>query len=254
MNAVITSLVFLSLVGLGYSWKYPRNADQTLWAFRTCQRRESDVNLLKKWANWQLPNDDKTHCYVKCVWTHLGLYSKNKMSLRVDKIKKQFSSRGVAIPKDLKSMEGETDGSCKAIYDKTISFFNNNVADLRTAFYGTIEESNKWYAQNPDAKPKGTKISKFCKAENREQGESNCKHACSAYYYRLVDEDFEPIYFRLLEIKGFSNKDIDECIKQASGRQGCQRSDALYDCLKNKKSAALEAALQILDDQSARTY
>uniref|UniRef100_F6K8S3 26.76 kDa salivary D7-related protein n=1 Tax=Phlebotomus sergenti TaxID=85759 RepID=F6K8S3_9DIPT len=251
MKAVILTFVFLSLVGLGYSWQYPRNADQTLWAFRTCQRRESDASLVLKWYQWQLPNNAATHCYVKCGWIHLGMYNRKDGSIKVDKVKQQFTSRGVEIPGDIDSLSGPTDGSCKTLYDKTIRFFKNNAQSIRFAFYGTTAESNKWFAEHPEVKPKGTKISQFCNAE-REKGNKDCKHACSAYYYRLVDEDYKPIYFRKLEIPGISNDKINKCRKEASGQQGCKVSDALYDCLERSNAAGLKAALKILDDPSTK--
>nr|ABI20158.1 27 kDa salivary protein [Phlebotomus duboscqi] len=253
MNAVISSLVLLSLVGLGYSWQYPLDADQTLWAFKTCQRQNDASNQLHMWSEWKLPNNPATHCYVKCVWIHLGLYNDKDKSIKVEEVGKQFTSRGLEVPGDLNTIAGVTNGSCAAIYMKTIKFFANNVDNLRTAFYGTRKVSNEWYAQNPDVKPKGIKISAFCSAENREQGkEGNCRHACSAYYYRLVDKDYEPINFVNLGIKGISNNKITNCRKKASKAKGCRGSDELYDCLMKHNKAGFEKVLQILDARSER--
>nr|ABI20169.1 D7 related protein [Phlebotomus duboscqi] len=246
MNAVITSLVFISLVGVGYSWRYPRNADQTFWAFRTCQRQSEGAKSLREWYRWNLPNDEDTHCYVKCVWLHLGLYNEQNKSLRVDRIMEQFNSRSVAIPGDINTISGPTDGTCKDIYDKTINFFNNNVNDLRTAFYGIKKLSDEWFTQNSNTKPKGTKISDFCNAENREKGGADCQHACSAYYYRLVDEDNEPIHFRNLNILGITDEQFASCVKASKNKQGCKVADTMYNCVEKHNSQALK----ILDNQS----
>nr|AGT96464.1 D7-related salivary protein [Phlebotomus orientalis] len=250
MNALFLLCILFSLGELGYSWKYPRNADQTLWAFRSCQREGKNPDLVKKWMNWELPNDRETHCYVKCVWTNLGSYDDKYGSIKIDKVKIQFSSRGVHIPAGFRKIGEPTNGFCKDVYDKTIDFFKSQKSNLQKAYYGTKEDSNKWYSENPETKPKGTKISVFCKDKNREGGtEGTCKHACSMYYYRLVDEDNLVIPFR--KLPGISESDLTECRDAASKKTGCKVADEIYECLHNVNPKGFEDALKKLDDESA---
>nr|ABI20168.1 D7-like protein [Phlebotomus duboscqi] len=247
MNAVITSLVLLSLVGLGYSWKYPRNADQTLWAFKTCQREGTNDALVKIWKNWILPNDAETHCYVRCVWIHLGMFNEKENSIRVKRVGEQFTGRGVNVP-NMKSLKGSA-RTCKEVYDKTMPFFANNVNDIKTAFYGKKEVSDQWFKDHTDTKPKGIKISSFCKDGDREKGkEGNCQHACSAYYYRLVDEDNEPISFRKLGRVGVSDDEFSKCINKVKGLSGCKVADAMYNCVNDHNAQALKK----LDEESEK--
>uniref|UniRef100_C6G4F1 D7-related salivary protein A n=1 Tax=Phlebotomus arabicus TaxID=578135 RepID=C6G4F1_9DIPT len=255
MNAFLKICLLFSLTGLGYSWQYPRNADQTLWAFRACQREGKNPALVRKWMNWELPDDTETHCYVKCVWTYLGSYNEDRKSIKIDTVKKQYKARGVTIPNGISKIGGPTDGSCTGVYKKTIDFFISQKTNLQKAYYGTIEASNEWYSKNPNVKPKGTKISDFCKAENREGGkEGTCKHACSMYYYRLVDEDNLVIPFRKLNIQGIPGPKIEECRRIASSKSGCKVSDALYSCLNKINSQGFIAALKKLDEESSRSY
>uniref|UniRef100_A0A6B2EJ84 General odorant-binding protein 99b n=1 Tax=Phlebotomus kandelakii TaxID=1109342 RepID=A0A6B2EJ84_9DIPT len=252
MNVLLLLCVLFSLgeIGIGYSWKYPRNADQTLWAYRTCQREGKNQELVKKWMNWELPNDAETHCYVKCVWINLGSYDNKKGSIKIDKVKKQFSSRNLEIPAGLNEIGGSTSGSCEDVYKKTIAFFKNEKTNLQKAYYGTKEESNNWYSKNPETKPKGVKISAFCKDKNREGGkEGTCKHACSMYYYRLVDEDNLVIPFR--KLPGISEPDLKECRDAASTKTGCKVADEIYECLDNANSKGFRDALKKLDDESS---
>uniref|UniRef100_F6JYF2 26.7 kDa salivary D7-related protein n=1 Tax=Phlebotomus tobbi TaxID=33402 RepID=F6JYF2_9DIPT len=250
MNALILICVLFSLGELGFSWKYPRNADQTLWAFRSCQREGKNPDLVKKWMNWQLPNDPETHCYVKCVWTNLGSYDDKTGSISIGKVREQFSSRNLKVPAEVKKLKGPTNGSCKEVYDKTIAFFKSQKTSLQKAYYGTKEESNKWYSENPETKPKGAKISVFCKDKNREGGkEGTCKNACSMYYYRLVDEDNLVIPFR--KLPGISESDLKECRDVASKKTGCEVADKLYECIDKANSKAFRDALKKLDDESA---
>nr|AAX54853.1 27 kDa salivary protein [Phlebotomus ariasi] len=252
MNALLLC-VLLSLSGIGYSWKYPRNADQTLWAYRTCQREGKDPALVSKWMNWVLPDDPETHCYVKCVWTNLGSYDDNTGSIMINTVATQFITRGMKVPAEVNNLSGSTSGSCSDIYKKTIGFFKSQKANIQKAYYGTKEESDNWYSKHPNVKPKGTKISDFCKG--REGGtEGTCKHACSMYYYRLVDEDNLVIPFRKLKIPGIPGPKIDECRRKASSKTGCKVADALYKCLKAINGKSFENALKKLDEESSRTY
>nr|AFY13224.1 30 kDa salivary protein [Phlebotomus papatasi] len=250
MKRVVQCLVFFSILGIGYSWRFPRNGDQTYWAFNTCQRQTTDIESVKLWDQWLLPNNAATHCYIKCVFIHLGFYNEQEKAINIDAVKKQFKSRGLEIPKDIKSLSGRTDGSCKALYEKTIPFFKNNFQNLRIAFYGTREESDKWFAKHPEVKPKRTRVSEFCTAE-KEKGETkNCRRACSLYYYRFVDEDYQPIYFRKLDIAGITDKQINDCRDKAREKKGCKVGDALYRCLRLINKQGLIATMERLDIES----
>nr|ABI15942.1 27.6 kDa salivary protein [Phlebotomus duboscqi]ABI20181.1 D7-like protein [Phlebotomus duboscqi] len=250
MNSAVQYLVLFSILRLGYSWQFPRNADQTYWAFNTCQRETTDAKSVKLWDEWKLPNNNATHCYVKCVFIHLGFYNEQDKSINVDAVKKQFKGRGLASPKNIKSLSGQTDGSCEALYKKTIPFFIQNFENLRKAFYGTREESDKWFAEHPEVKPKRTKVSEFCTPE-KERGETNnCRRACSLYYYRFIDEDYQPIYFRKLDIEGITDKQINECRDKATERKGCKVGDALYRCLRLINKKGLLATIARLDHES----
>nr|ANW11464.1 LolD7 [Bichromomyia olmeca] len=228
--------------GLGYSWQDVRNADQSLWAFRTCQRRSSNVDLVKKWMAYVLPDDKETHCYVMCAWSLLGAYSEEAKAFNINGITKQFKERGMNVPKEVQIFGGRTDG-CKAVYDKTVKVFKTQLQNFRNAFYGTKESSDEWFKANPNTKPKGTKISTFCEAK----GIGDCIHSCSFYYYRLIDEDNLIIPFSYLP--GYPETKLKECRRQVQDLAGC-KSDALFLCLKNADKAALEASLKQLDDQS----
>nr|ABA12141.1 27 kDa salivary D7-related protein SP10 [Phlebotomus argentipes] len=253
MNALLIVLALQSLCGVGFSWQYPRNADQTLWAFRTCQREVSDQALLPKIYKWELPDNADTHCYVKCVWMNLGSYDFNSKSINVDTIATQYETRGLTVPADLENLKGATDGSCEAVYKKTIDFFLKEKDNLQHAYYGTIPESNKWFAQHPDVKPKRTRISEFC--TGKEGGkEGSCKHACSMYYYRLVDEDNLVIPFRKLKMNGTPEEAFDGCRKDASKETGCKVGDVLYDCINALNSDGFQAVLKRWDDETDSTY
>nr|AAX55660.1 27 kDa salivary protein [Phlebotomus ariasi] len=251
MNILLKVAILVSLCEIGYSWKYPRNADQTLWAWRSCQKGNYDPELVKKWMAFEIPDDEVTHCYIKCVWTHLGMYDETSQTIRADRVKQQFKARGLSVPAEISHLEGSTGGSCVTIYKKTRAFLETQMPNYRIAFYGTVEESDKWFANNPETKPKRIKISDFCKG--REAGtEGTCKHACSMYYYRLVDEDNLVIPFR--KLPGILDSQLEQCRDQASSETGCKVGDTIYNCLNRINPEGLKKALNTLDEQSLTLY
>nr|ABA43051.1 24.5 kDa D7-related salivary protein SP04 [Phlebotomus perniciosus] len=253
MNTLLKVAVLLSLGGTGYSWQYPRNADQTLWAWRSCQKEHigDDQALLKKWLKFEIPDDKVTHCFIKCTWIHLGMYDEKTKTIRVDKVKQQFEGRKLPVPAEISKLEGPTDGDCEKIYRKTRAFLDAQMKNYRIAFYGTYDGSDAWFAEHPETKPKNTKISEFCKG--REGGkEGTCKHACSMYYYLLVDEDNLVIPFR--KLPGISESDLKQCRDAASKKSGCQVADTIYDCLNKINPTGLKTALNTLDEQSLTNY
>uniref|UniRef100_F6JYF5 27.0 kDa salivary D7-related protein n=1 Tax=Phlebotomus tobbi TaxID=33402 RepID=F6JYF5_9DIPT len=253
MNVLLKAAILLSLGGIGYSWQYPRNADQTLWAWRSCHKEHSggDQALLQKWMKFEIPDDKVTHCLVKCIWIHLGMYDAKTKTIRVDKVKQQFEDRKLPVPSEISQLGGPTGGSCEKIYKKTKAFLDTQMANYRIAFYGTYDGSDEWFAKHPETKPKKTRISEFCKG--REGGkEGTCKHACSMYYFRLVDEDNLVIPFR--KLPGISESDLKECRDAASKKTGCKVADEIYECLHNVNRKGFEDALKTLDETSLTNY
>nr|BAM69181.1 hypothetical protein [Lutzomyia ayacuchensis] len=244
MNVLLKIATFLCLCELGYSWQYPRNADQTLWAFKTCQREAKDQKFLEKWKKWELPVSDETYCYVKCVWKNLGSYNDADNSIKIEAIAQQFRSRGLNVPASLQKVAGPTSGSCKEVYQKTIKFFLEQKANIQHAYYGTKAESDKWFAAHPETKPKGVKISQFCKGKEK----SGCKHYCSMYYFRLVDEDNLVVPFR--KLPGYPEPKLQECRNKARATTGCKVADVLYECLKRDFPTYLSMILQNYDNES----
>uniref|UniRef100_C6G4F3 D7-related salivary protein C n=1 Tax=Phlebotomus arabicus TaxID=578135 RepID=C6G4F3_9DIPT len=251
MNNLLKIVILISLSEIGYAWQYPRNADQTLWAFRSCQKEKYDQELVNKWKKFELPDHPQTHCFIKCVWTHLGMYDEKAQAIRVDKVTQQFKDLNLKAPAEISKLGGPTNGNCATIYGKTMNFLNSRMTEFRIAFYGTVEGSNKWFSAHPETKPKLTKISAFCKG--REGGkEGTCKHACSMYYYRLVDEDNLVIPFR--KLSGFKEADLKKCRDKASSKSGCKVADKIYNCLNTINPDGLKEALRTFDEQSATMY
>nr|AAL16051.1 D7 salivary protein [Lutzomyia longipalpis] len=246
MNFLLKIFSLLCLCGLGYSWQDVRNADQTLWAYRSCQKNPEDKDHVPQWRKFELPDDEKTHCYVKCVWTRLGAYNENENVFKIDVITKQFNERGLEVPAGLdQELGGSTDGTCKAVYDKSMKFFKSHFMDFRNAYYATYDGSDEWFSKNPDVKPKGTKVSEYCK--NKDDGD--CKHSCSMYYYRLIDEDNLVIPFS--NLPDYPEDKLEECRNEAKSANEC-KSSVIYQCLENADKSALDASLNILDEFSGR--
>uniref|UniRef100_J7HHV8 D7 salivary protein n=1 Tax=Nyssomyia intermedia TaxID=182990 RepID=J7HHV8_9DIPT len=237
-------LLLFNLCRLGYSWQDVRNADQSLWAYKSCMRDPKDVDLVPKWRKFIFPNDERTQCYVKCLWTRLGAYNQDTKSFNTDRIAKQFASQGLSVPDEINYLQGIAKG-CKAVYDKSMKFFKSQGMAIRTAYYATNESEEKWFNAHPDTKPKGPKISTFCKSK----GDGGCEHSCSFYYFRLIDEDNLIIPFS--DLPGYPKSALEECRNQVKSTNGCKSSE-LYECLSKADKPALDSALEQLDNWSER--
>uniref|UniRef100_A0A6B2ENM4 Conserved secreted protein n=1 Tax=Phlebotomus kandelakii TaxID=1109342 RepID=A0A6B2ENM4_9DIPT len=249
MIASLKVLILLSFCGLGFSFKYPRNADQTLWAFRTCERERGGPGKTEKWRNWDLPNNSDTHCYVKCIWQYLGMWNFQFNSIYVDAIATQYMARGRKYPKELANLALPTDGTCKTVYDKSIDFINKEKKNLDFVFFHTEDEYTNWIKTHADLKPIGKKISEFCKG--KEGGsEGKCKHACSMYHYRLVDEQNNILPLRELRIYGKHDSEFIHCKRRAANETGCRVGDVLYHCIDKIDKKGFAEVLKRWDDES----
>uniref|UniRef100_C6G4F4 D7-related salivary protein D n=1 Tax=Phlebotomus arabicus TaxID=578135 RepID=C6G4F4_9DIPT len=246
-------VVFLCLSGFVYSFKYPRTAEQSLWAFRACQSEIlPDLNLLKQWNNWDLPDNNKTHCYLKCSLMYLGAYNTKTKTINVNAIKTQFATRDFNIPKDVVKLGGATNGSCKSIYDKIIWFINDYKEQMKRAYWATRQDAGKWYAANKGyVKALNQTASDFC---NGFKKDPDCNLDCRFYYYRWIDEDH--LFYKdiKLRVDGIPRDKVKKCKREASKERKCKVARVLYECLGKADKDALDRSLKLLDNLSLSTY
>ncbi|XP_017472956.1 PREDICTED: general odorant-binding protein 99b [Rhagoletis zephyria] len=97
-------------------------------------------DLVEKYKKWEYPDDEKTHCYLKCIFEELGLYDDEK-GFDVHKVHHQVAGDKVDHFDDLhKTIEScakegaDSDDSCIRAYRGGICLINNNLTLVKQSF------------------------------------------------------------------------------------------------------------------------
>lgn len=94
--------------------------DNLASAFRTCAIQYGNGNAKEqlRYMRMQLEDTEKDHCFAKCLWTTSGQYDAENNIIDVSKVISSLPS----VPEHLIELGLPTDGSCKAVFDKTRTF------------------------------------------------------------------------------------------------------------------------------------
>ncbi|XP_039441769.1 37 kDa salivary gland allergen Aed a 2-like [Culex pipiens pallens] len=140
----------------------------------------NDFGLAEKWMKWNLAESDgKTACYVKCLVEALGMY--DKQAFQPNNIKQQYeaykSDNGVdqaksdAIANELGKIDAK-DGKCESIAKGFIQVNNANKGVLEKIYLLDSSVRDAIYKKNPQIKPKGISIFRFCGKQFYQDGEA----------------------------------------------------------------------------------
>nr|ABA12150.1 28 kDa salivary D7-related protein SP25 [Phlebotomus argentipes] len=250
-NLIRIIVAVISFLGLAHSLQFPRNADQTRWALKSCLREARPPRSLgAKWRELTLPKNERTFCFVQCLWTYLGIFDEKTRRFNTSAIETQFISRGSLSPKSLHTLKGQVKGkTCKEVYKFSIDFLKKYKSEFRHVFYLTDQTSLTWYSQNRGkVKGRDEKASSFCQKESNECERLHCRF----YYYRLVDEDYKIIFFRKILIYGISNRQFNQCREEADKKNGCNVAKAFKECLEKIDNEKVQNAMEAWDYVSQR--
>lgn len=93
-------------------------------AFGICAQQfaNGDQAEATRLANMQLIDQEIDQCYTKCIWEESGQYDAVNNIIDVSAIINGLIEKNVEVPQHLIDLGEPTDGSCKAIFDKTRAF------------------------------------------------------------------------------------------------------------------------------------
>ncbi|GAB0099011.1 hypothetical protein DMENIID0001_148300 [Sergentomyia squamirostris] len=230
MKNVVFLLVLIGIINVSLSMRYPRDPDQIQWANRTCfheNRQGSDV-----------------FCFAKCYWLYMGLFDTKQSIINVNAVKIQFQKRNLQVPNDIHFISKSSENFCDKLHKMTADFMENNWDQFQRAFYAHKEDVDAWYQENKgEVKAMDQTASDFCKNK-----EGDCRIDCQYYYYRLVTEDQQIWFKRVLKVPGISAQQLHECRWKAyKEAKGCAVAATLKNCLEGVNKNAWNAAEEYLD-------
>lgn len=104
--------------------------DSLVIPFHTCAVKFANGNTTEesRLTHMQLMDQEQDHCFTKCLWVESNQYNVTTNSIDVNKIIDQLKSKGFAVPTHLKELSEPTDGTCKAIFEKTRTFVQRELS------------------------------------------------------------------------------------------------------------------------------
>lgn len=79
----------------------------------------------------QLIDQEKDHCYAKCLWTTSEQFNPQTNAIDVSKVIQGLTSQGFSVPQHLIELQEPTDGSCKAMFEKTRAFIEKEFSSYQ---------------------------------------------------------------------------------------------------------------------------
>lgn len=100
-------------------------------SFRTCAVKHANGNAADEFRlrHMQLIDQAIDHCFAKCLWTESGQYDATNNSIDVSKVIAELAAKGYAVPSHLIELSEATDGSCRAIFEKTRTFVQREMSN-----------------------------------------------------------------------------------------------------------------------------
>nr|QHO60662.1 D7-related protein [Sergentomyia schwetzi] len=232
---ILTVLLFM---GVASSLRFPRNPDQMRWAVLNCLHVQQPTDeLYKKWTNFELPDDGKTHCFVKCILKNSRIYPLHLGRVNKTALEYQFKSHGMEVPKGVENLGNVIAGSCTDIYNEVKDVFLNNVEAFKKAFYFYDDDVKKWFKENTGvARPFGANMREYC--DKKYKDNSECLVYCRFYYYRLVDEDKKVFWGWIHDTPGIPLDKRAKCLRKASKEKHCQVPITLQQYRNSSKDVA----------------
>lgn len=93
-------------------------------SFFNCAKQfgNGDVSEEYRLSRMQLIDQPSDHCFAKCLWTDSNQYDEATNSINISQLINDLTSKGFAVPDHLVELSQPTDGSCKALFEKTRTF------------------------------------------------------------------------------------------------------------------------------------
>lgn len=182
---MISILVLLGLAVGGVisgPWS-PMNPEEVAFEQAKCMEDhfENDFALAEQWIYWKLAEGDaKTSCYVKCLAGALGIYDDQAKAFQPNNINQQYEAykiyNGVdptkadAIQKELGNINAN-DGKCDSVAKGLFKVYNANKGILEKIYLIEPTVRDEFYKKNPQIKPKGISVFRFCGKQFYADGE-----------------------------------------------------------------------------------
>lgn len=105
--------------------------DSLAASFRECALKFGNGDSAEEFrlSSMQLIDQPQDHCFAKCLWTESHQYNEATNSIDVSKLISQLAGNGFQVPQHLIDLSEPTDGSCKALFDKTRTFVQRELSN-----------------------------------------------------------------------------------------------------------------------------
>ncbi|EDW98280.1 general odorant-binding protein 99a isoform X1 [Drosophila yakuba] len=74
MKVFVAICVLIGLVSASADYVVKNRNDMLEYRDKCVKELAVPVDLVEKYQKWEYPNDEKTQCYIKCVFTKWGLF------------------------------------------------------------------------------------------------------------------------------------------------------------------------------------
>ncbi|EDS41661.1 long form D7Bclu1 salivary protein [Culex quinquefasciatus] len=167
MNIIgISGLIIVAYFsGACSAWK-PLSPEETLFTYTRCMEdiAAGDLELAKKWMIWQVEEDPKTACYVKCVVVGLGLFDNSSKTFKGDHILeqyekyKQYTSQDEAgvkeFQKAVQDLKIVRSSNCLTLLKRYLPVHAKFTDVEQNVFFGKKEITDKIYSSDDPAEVK----------------------------------------------------------------------------------------------------
>lgn len=188
MNLVIIIGIFIAATFSGGNAELTFSPEETLFTYTRCMEEnfQQDYALVQKWKVWELPVNDKTACYAKCVLIELGLFDDGSNSFMSGNILDQYNRYKSYTDQDedgvnqfseaIKNLGTVDDSSCMTVLNKYLPVFEQFKEVQRNLYFGKKEITEKVYAADDAVKKEGETLFRFCERRNYANGDADlCK-------------------------------------------------------------------------------
>ncbi|XP_038111119.1 37 kDa salivary gland allergen Aed a 2 [Culex quinquefasciatus] len=170
-------IIVACFTGACSAWK-PLSPEETLFTYTRCMEdiAAGDLELAKKWMIWQVEEDPKTACYVKCVVVGLGLFDNSSKTFKGDHILeqyekyKQYTSQDEAgvkeFQKAVQDLKIVRSSNCLTLFKRYLPVHAKFTDVEQNVFFGKKEITDKIYSSDDTIKKQDETIFRFCERHN----------------------------------------------------------------------------------------
>uniref|UniRef100_A0A1Q3EV49 Putative long form d7 salivary protein n=1 Tax=Culex tarsalis TaxID=7177 RepID=A0A1Q3EV49_CULTA len=180
---MIKIVVLLAFGGIVSGQWSPMNPEEVAFEQAKCieDHFKDDFTVAEQWLDWKLAKGDpKTPCYVKCLAEALGIYDDQAKAFQPNNINQQYEAykgdngvepaKAEAIQKELEKIDVK-DGKCESIGRGILKVESANQGILKKIYLIDSAVKDAIYKKNPQIKPKGVSIFRFCGKQFYTDGE-----------------------------------------------------------------------------------